>query len=467
MVLSAGPDASSLLSTALEKLLYLESRLEAAESAREESSRHVDRLRQASSQMRKTLNEWQRRATQAEVAAEGAEREANLLRAALEKAKAEKAPPVSDAELVAELQQAQARIERFEVERESWLDRMVALGRLRSDSDDELDLGSFIAELRAELMALRRGETERPQATIKDLPAPPDAQTLLDSLSEQTPDVDTLVRDARLPRPQRTLAMLSARDLESDAASVRRRSVERLAEAGVGALNPLVVARLKTEPDAWVRAAMVGLLDRTGGDAEGLVIEAALHDSDARVRVAAVEACARRGALDWERVLADEAPAVRRRALALLPRAPWSIDIIDIALRDDDNSVRRVAVLALSTRSGAEAVALLRSVATSDDEALRAAAREMLDRRGLSIDAPPSHPTDEPQAELRAEVLPDELGLELDERVMEAVRSALRGRTAEELEELLEVTAEQLAVSTERLVTMGTAVWRGPKLYAA
>lgn len=466
MVLSAGPDASTLLSTALEKLLYLESRLEAAESAREESARLVDRLRLASAQVRHTLNEWQRRATQAEVAAEGAEREAGLLRAALEKARAEQPIQVSDTELAAELGQAQARLERFETERELWLDRMVALGRLRSDSDDDLDLGSFIAELRAELMALRRGETDRPRVTIADRPPPPDAQALLDSLPERRPDAETLVDEARLPRPQRTLALLCARDLESDAASVRRRSVERLTEAGVGALNALVVVHLRTEPDAWVRSAIVALIDRTGKEAEELVIDSALYDSDARVRVAAVEALARRGVLDWERALSDDAPAVRRRVLALLPRAAWSLDIIDVALRDDDASVRRVAVLALSTRPGAEAVALLRAVAASEDEAGRAAACEMLKRRGLSLDVPVST-TDVVFDEPPVDAQPDAQTYEIDEYVMDEVRAALRGRSAEELEALLQVTSQSLAESTERLVSAGIAVWRGPKLYPA
>lgn len=478
MVLSAGPDASTLLSTALEKLLYLESRLEAAESAREESARVVDRLREASAQVRRTLNDWQRRATHAEVAAEGAEREAGLLRAALEKARAEQPEPVSDSEIAVELKQAQARLERFETERELWLDRMVMLGRLRSDSDDDLDLGSFIAELRAEVMALRRGETDRLRVTIADRPAPPDAQALLESLPERKPDAEVLVQEARLPRSQRTLALLCARDLESDAASVRRRSVERLAEAEIGALNALAVEHSKTEPDAWVRSAIIRLIDRTGGEAEGLVIDAALYDPDARVRVAAVEALARRGVLDWERALSDGAPAVRRRVLALLPRAAWSLDIIDSALRDDDASVRRVAVLALSTRPGPEAVALLQSVAASEDEAVRTAACEMLARRGLQLQRPPVVLTDEPSAdqepcdvapfdEVLGDVEPDSLAFKLDERVMEEVRAALRGRSAEELEALLEVTSQQLAESTERLVAAGTAVWRGPKLYAA
>lgn len=475
MVLSAGPDASTLLSTALEKLLYLESRLEASEAAREATARDVDRLRQASAEVRRTLGEWQRRASRAEVAAESAEREAMHLRSALEKARSERPAPMPDTEVARQLREASERLERFERERETWLDRMVALGRLRSDADDDLDLGSFIAELRAELMALRRGETDRQRATISDRPAPPDAKALLDSLPGARPDPETLVREARLPRPERTLALLCARDLESDVPSVRRRGVERLAEAGVGVLNPFVVEHLHNEADPQVRAAIVTLLGRTGGDAEALVIEAARRDEEPLVRVAAVEALARSGTLDWLRAVRDEAPAVRRRVLALLPRTPESLDVIDVALRDDDATVRRVAALALSSRSGVEAVALLQAVAAVADESVAAIARETLLRRGLPLEppavdeAPPveveeaSAPAPEPLPEPEPDLEP--VVFELDERVMDEVRAALRGRTTADLEALLDTSPEEIEAATGRLVAAGVAVWRGPKLY--
>lgn len=472
MVLSAGPDASTLLSTALEKLLYLESRLEASEAAREATARDVDRLRQASAELRRTLGDWQRRASRAEVAAESAEREAMNLRAALEKARSERPAPVPDSELALQLREASERLERFERERETWLDRMVALGRLRSDADDGLDLGSFIAELRAELMALRRGETDRQRATLGDRPAPPDAQALLDTLPGTRPDPETLVREARLPRPERTLALLCARDLESDVPSVRCRGVERLTEAGIGVLNPFVVEHLHEEPDPLVRAAIVALLGRTGGEAEALVVEAARRDADPRVRVAAVEVLARRGALDWLRAVRDEAPAVRRRVLALLPRTVESLDVLDVALRDDDPTVRRVAALALSSRSGVEAVALLQAVAAVSDEAVAAIARETLLRRGLPLE-PPSVDEEAPIAPDEAPVAPaqpetsdqDPVRYELDDRVMDEVRAALRGRTAADLEALLDVAPEEIEAATGRLVAAGVAVWRGPKLY--
>lgn len=459
MVLTAGTDAATLLSTALEKLLYLESRLEASEAARDESARQVDRLREASAEVRRTLREWQRRATQAEVVAEGAEREVNLLRGALEKARTERPSPPPESELARALDETSARLERLERERETWLDRMVALGRLRTEASDDLDLGSFIAELRAELMALRRGETDRKQATMVDRPPPPDARALLDAIADERPDPEALVRNARLPRPERTLAILCARDLESDAASVRRRSIERLTEAGIGALNPFATERLRTEPDALVRAATVALLDRTGRALDPLVIESALSDADVRVRVAAVEALARRHLLDWHRALGDEAPAVRRRVLALMPRTAESFDLIEEALRDDDASVRRVAFLTLSTRTGPEAVVLMQTLAQGEGEHA-AAARLHLTERGLPLDSPF---VEEAKTELR-----DEAPLsELDAQIMDEVRAALRGRTLEDLLELLDAPSDVIDASCARLVAQGLAVWRGPKLYPA
>ncbi len=56
------------------------------------------------------------------------------------------------------------------------------------------------------------------------------------------------------------------------------------------------------------------------------------------------------------------------------------------------------------------------------------------------------------------------------DRLVDGVVERLAGKaidSAEELETLLEVSAQQLAESTERLVGAGAAVWRGPKLYAA
>lgn len=491
MTLDTGPDAASLLANALEKLLYLESRLEAAEAAREDATRESDRQRTAAREARRALAEWQRRATESEVAAEGAEREAGKLREALLETRSALAASPGDKELAQRLGDAEERLARYRREREVWLDRMVALGRLRTNQDDdELDLGSFIAELRAELVALRRGDADPPRTTLGDRPPKPDARAIVASVPEPRVDPEELVRTARLSRPERTLALLCARDLASDAAIVRQRAAERLTEAGIGALVPYIVSLLHTEPDARVRAACVALVDKTGGDSALLVLEETVQDADPLVRTAALEGLARRGVLDRIPVLADPSAAVRRRALTLLARDGRTLDLITDALRDDDASVRRVAAHALARRTGKEAVALLSAATRAADPDVARIAADALRVRGIEpVEVPPveepvaevvvvpvepeppveaaPEPTPEPVPEppiATADPESDPIGA-LADVVLEELRMTLRGRSREELSDLLQLEPDLVDLAVERLLGDARAVWRGPKLY--
>lgn len=506
MALQTGPDPQSLLTQALEKLLYLESRLDSAEAAREEAERDRERLRASAQQARHTLADWQRRATDAEVAAEGAEREVSLLRGALGEARQALHVSPTEQDLSRRLREAEERLARYERERETWLDRMVALGRLRSDGE-ELDLGSFIAELRAELLSLRRGAgsdaSPRQRATVSAPPAAPDAAAIIAQSPEPKVDAEDLVRSARLPRPERTLALLCSRDLDSDSAAVRRRAAERLAEAAIAALNPLVMVRLRSEPDARVRVALVKLLDLTGGDGAALVLSHSLRDEDARVRAAALEGLGRRPGADLSSVLADPDPSVRRRALALLPRTTDAIDALADALSDEDAGVRRVAAIVLASRGGAEATALLHAAAHFADDAVAQVAREALSRRGIDwteppaeMLRPPAEPAEEPEDVEETEefeapepppieadaapVMPEPVATPepdpepetaaveanpLDERVLDEIRTSLRGRTLDELAWRLGEDELELSDAIDRLIAQGQLVWRGRKLY--
>ncbi len=459
MTLATGPDPEALLTTALEKLLYLETRLESAEAAREEASRESARHQRAAAEARRALAEWQRRARDAQVQAESAERAAAAWRATVE---ARPLPATqTEAELQEKLAAANGRIERYDREREAWLDRMVSLSRLHDEDDDGLDLGSFIAELRSELMALKRGETHLP-ATFADRPPAPDAASLV--AQAPTPEVDAveLLERARLSRPERTLARLCARDLESDSATVRQRAAERLAEANVSALNPVAQAKLALEPEAHVRVALLDLLARTGGASASLALDRALADPDPRVRAHAVEALARRGDEGVSVALADPSAAVRRRALARLTRDGRSLDALADALGDDDPSVRRVAALALAARPGSETEAVLQQAAQSADGETRALARQALTRRGQKVRPASSGGESELAANDRSSPAPDAA---LDARVVDEIRAALRGRTPDELRDRLGAPVERVSAAVERLVSAGTLVWRGRKLY--
>jgi hypothetical protein len=493
MALQTGPDANTLLTTALEKLLYLESRLEASEAAREDATRERDRQRDLALRTRRSLDDWQRRAADAQVAAEGAEREVALLRGSLSETRAALQAAPDERELRVRLAEAEDRLSRFAREREAWLDRMVALGRLRS-ADDELDLGAFIAELRQELLALRRGDdATRVRATLANIPPPPDARALLDQAPAPELDPERLAHEACLPRPEKTLALLCARDLASDSALVRRRAAERLVEAGLPSLNPWVVQRLAVEPDPHVRASFVRLLDRTGGEGASVALERALGDADPRVRALALEALAGRGVLP-PLGATDPSPAVRRRALTSLPRDGAALDRLAEARRDDDPSVRHVALRVLGGRSGPEAVALLQAAAGSSDPVVAQLARQSLARRGLPLAVPATEETPaftatyeaseaphddiplarlaEPPPEPTPEQAPPESSPAsapeadpLEEAVLDEIRTALRGRTVEELVALLGRPLEAVGAATARLVGEGRLLWRGRKLY--
>ncbi|MFM2153968.1 MAG: hypothetical protein RL199_2403 [Pseudomonadota bacterium] len=446
--MSADHDPRALLSTALEKLLSLESRIEAAEAARHEALVLVDRQREAVRLSRARLEEWRVRATAAEAAAAGAERETASLRREVVRLQEQVGALQDEGSLAGRLAEAEARAARWSREREAWLDRMVALGRLRSgDADgDQLDLGAFIAELRAELVALRRGDERRPLA-VGERPPPPDAAALVAGVRPASHDVEGLLAGASLPRAHRTLLAACGADLDSVSATVRLRAVERLTQAGLKLLGPAVARRLATEPDARVRAAMVRHVSLLSSEVVVGALTSLLADEDPRVRAAAVDGLSDHDPGAVIRALADDAASVRRRALGRLPRTSEAVDRLADALHDPDASVRRVALLLLSGRDGEAARAVLEAVTEFEEAPLRELARAALGRPRGDVTEPPLD--DDP---LGAAVEAD-------------LRAALRGGTPEELAGRLGAPLEHIERLSARLVAAGRVVRRGPRLY--
>lgn len=237
---------------------------QSSEAANDSLARERDRHRGAARDARRALTEWQRRAVHAEVAAEGAEREVSVLRSTLGEARDQLRQTPDDRELTERLQDTEEALARLQSERESWLDRMITVGQLRGD-EDALDLGGFIAELRAELIALREGEKRAP-ATIARLPRKPDPRALVEAAPVPVIELDLLVKELRLPRAEKTLASLCARELVDGMSGQRRRSADRLREAGIAAFDPWISPAAGADPDPGVREAYVRLLDATGGD---------------------------------------------------------------------------------------------------------------------------------------------------------------------------------------------------------
>lgn len=373
-----------LLKKAVEKLLYIESRLDAAEAGRDAALREVRRLSGALEQLRRQVGDWQRRAVSAESAAESAERE--LARWRTREAASTEPAPSPDPELLSQIEDLSRSLERYEREREVWLDRMVALGQIQKGEggegeDDVLDLSSFIAELRAEMLAMREG---RPLDT-GPLSSRPRLEQLVEQSPEPEPDAAQLVEQASLTRGERTLALLCAEDLNSPSSTVRRRAAERLAQAAVGVLNPLVLSRLAQESSAEVRRAFVQLLDKTGGPNLAMALGALLRDPEDSVRVVVMDALGRRGMLSVAvaRELGEASAGLRRRALLNLSSSdPEAIDLLGDSLADDDASVRRTAALLLAGLPGNEAKAVLEVAAASRDPEIAKLAKSWLLKRG-------------------------------------------------------------------------------------
>jgi HEAT repeat protein len=126
-------------------------------------------------------------------------------------------------------------------------------------------------------------------------------------------------------------------------------------------------------------AAALGLRERLPAGAPAELEQAAQHDSDARVRAAALGALARAGGRRravsaWRRALDDPAPSVRRRAAELASALSAPARPLLALLADNDITVTEAAAWALgelgpaAIRAGA--VRALAAVAVDHDDPL-------------------------------------------------------------------------------------------------
>jgi HEAT repeat protein len=126
-------------------------------------------------------------------------------------------------------------------------------------------------------------------------------------------------------------------------------------------------------------AAALGLRERLPAGAPAELERAARHDSDARVRAAALGALARSGgrrraASVWRQALGDPAPTVRRRAAELAPKLGAPARPLLALLTDDDITVTEATAWALgelgpaAVRAGA--VPALGAIAGDHDDPL-------------------------------------------------------------------------------------------------
>jgi HEAT repeat protein len=280
------------------------------------------------------------------------------------------------------------------------------------------DLAGFIAELRAEIEALRAWKAAAEAAGIRGLPGPLPAARgergteSMPALAERFRaegrvglagrDADRL-KELLTTRADRVLYERSMDDLRAPDPRVRMRAVRSLEALGARAAAPLLAAALGREEDEGVKAAVLGALGRFQEPFAADLCTRALDDPRPAVRVAALEALTRVAAGESEprlaRALSDPSPLVRRRAALLLgfTAGDRAEAALAVALGDPDRGVARAAAAALSGRPTARAQgALARALEHPQATVRRAAASSLARVAGEEV------PADGPAPALRA-----------------------------------------------------------------
>ncbi len=469
----------SLLRSALEKVVYFECRLEQLQRDLDRSEAEASKLREDLA--RSTTRELEHKQKVAAV-------ECTLARSERER------------------DEEKARASALHAERRRWLDKMIEAQRIHGSGQptDGIDLAGFIAELRAEVLAVKGEPAARP-------PKPPStprdaAQTLakegrLDVAATDLAKVQAGVHFAM--RSEETLYAFSLKELTSGDAPSRARAAARLRSLEARAAVPALATALGAERDPSVKAAILESLAAAGDASVVPLITPHLKANEIDVRLAALEAAARLGdGAAVERALSDISPAVRRRAAVLAAARSDAVELLRRAAVDEDASVRRVAALTLAACSGDEARAILmRALDDSDPTVRRAAAKGLsrlvgedlvpvadLDRaRRLrevrkAVDGrrrppavlpapqppppievaprPDSEPRSPPGPAAAASVEP-----QVSARIKEEIRAALRGKTAAELTEPLGLPVESVVATASAMEKSGQLLRRGQRYF--
>ncbi|HUM13339.1 MAG TPA: HEAT repeat domain-containing protein [Myxococcaceae bacterium] len=398
--------AEALLRSALEKIVYFEARSETLQADAATLRAEADALR-------------------ADLAA-ASQREVDLRRRV--------------AELEVELGRAHrdreegARVlEAMRGERAGLMGKVLEAARIQGhEAGLDFDLAGFIADLRAEALALR--VPEAPAARLTE-PAPEVAT----SVRAEAPALETVVASAgpawpsmRSPTPPRSapeppvssaatilavtreaerlfeqgrlavppsprvgeesLFGFSIRELSSPDPSARSRAAERLRALGDRTAAPALAVALHAEREETVLVALLeafrGLASREGA----AVVEPLLGAPESVVRIAALRAITH---LDPEaapahlsRAAHDPDASVRRRtALLAVSLGPERmLELERQVSRDPDPEVRRLAVLATGAAGGEQArTRLLGALEDQDLGVRRAAARSLSGLLGMDV----------------------------------------------------------------------------------
>jgi hypothetical protein len=285
----------------------------------------------------------------------------------------------------------------------------------RAGAGDEspVDLASFIADLLAEVEAVRRGEKPVP---IAPAPAPRSLDEAAEKLRAEgrvglsDAEWEAAAGGGRFTDPaSRSLFALCVKDLQRGGPEVRAQAAERLGNLGGPDAAAVLAAALNREKDGAARKAMLRAAFKCAKDARALC-EAYLRDPDAGVRLEALEG-ARTDEAVVLRMLDDAEVAVRRRAAAIAAGFGTETSRAALAARGFDP--------------------LTGSAPAS--------------RRLHAVTPAPAHA----------------------DAVLVSVRAALRGRAPDELANDLGWSEAEAASALARLETEGRLVRRGRRYYAA
>jgi hypothetical protein len=299
-----------------------------------------------------------------------------------------------------------ARInEALRAERTGWMDKLLDSARIQASGSDSdgLDLASFIATLRSEVIAGRRPPPALPPPPVpvyvSEAPPPPpraeeprpsglqgEAERYLSQgrLAASEAEVFALAR----PRgaTERTLFGFSVRELSNPDAGSRIRAAERLKALGDRAAAPALATALHSERDAKVLVALVNAFATLATKEGAELVAPLLTGHDPEVRIAALKALL---ALDPERAAPhlsaasrDPDPWVRRRAslLALGRPGEEALKLSEESAHDQDVDVRRLSTLALGAAGRDKARAQLLEALGDPAPAVRSAAASSLGR---------------------------------------------------------------------------------------
>ncbi|ABC83602.1 HEAT repeat protein [Anaeromyxobacter dehalogenans 2CP-C] len=381
---AAAIDPEGLLRSALEKIVFFECRVSQLESELAAARTTAERARADAARAHRREVELE----QAAAAERGARADAQ-----------------------AQADDLVERVRLLEGERERLLSGLVERARIGGATGADgapgpeeggADLAGFIAELRAEIEALRAWKAAAEAGGVRvdaggavHVPKAREAAEGVSQLAGRFEaegrvglsgrDTDRM-KELLATRADRVLYERSMDDLRAPDARTRQRAVRTLEALGSKAAAPLLAAALGREEDGEVKAALLGALARFKEPFAAPLAERALEDARPAVRVAALEALNAVASGDAEPRLADAlsdpSPIVRRRAALLLGYAPGerAEAALSVALGDPDRGVARAAAAALSGRPTARAQGALARALEHPDESVRRAAASALSR---------------------------------------------------------------------------------------